>query len=279
MHVVSQVTDGAAVPRDVPARPVPAGPSPSVPIEGSSPSVPVEGPSPSTTSSRRPRDDAEVTINARSSVPPPELHEDDEVSEPDREPQKFYNHSRKIAALTQPGEAWFQDVFTTSGLRDLCQVGFQTIHNGMLKTFAERWHLETSSFHLPHGEITITLDDIAGLLHISIRGILLSHGRLTKEGAREILTGDLGVVPEDALEEVERTREAHVIFHFLRRQYDVELLATHDVVGDDDEEDIYKQRALRCYFLYLLDTQLFVDTSSSYTDVVYLTYLSDTACV
>ncbi|XP_058724909.1 protein MAIN-LIKE 1-like [Vicia villosa] len=113
------------------------------------------------------------------------------------------------------------------------------IHNGMLVAFAEKWHPETLSFHLLHGEITITLDDIACLLHIPIRGILLSHGRLMNEEAREMLIEKLGIDPEDALEEVERTRGAHVRFHFLRRQYDAELLAAQAAAGDD-EVDIHR---------------------------------------
>jgi len=34
----------------------------------------------------------------------------------------------------------------------------------------ERWHKETSRFHLPVGEVTITLDDVASLLHLPIIG-------------------------------------------------------------------------------------------------------------
>ncbi|XP_058733767.1 protein MAIN-LIKE 1-like [Vicia villosa] len=104
----------------------------------------------------------------------------------DRDPQRFYNHGRKIAGFARPDEPQFQDVLAASGPRDLCQVGYTTIHNGMLMTFAERWHLETSTFHLPHGEITITLDDVACLLHLSIRDTLLGHGRLMKEEAIEM---------------------------------------------------------------------------------------------
>ncbi|XP_058775901.1 protein MAIN-LIKE 1-like [Vicia villosa] len=145
--------------------------------------------------------------------------------------------------------------------------------------FAERRHPETSTFHLPHGEITITFDDVACLLHLPIRGILLGHGRLRKEEAMEMLIVELGDDPDDTLEEVERTRGAHARFGFLRKRYDVELLTAQETVGDEVETDIHKERALRHYFLYLIGTQLFVDTSSSYTDVVYLTYLSDTTCI
>ncbi|XP_058770812.1 uncharacterized protein LOC131644347 [Vicia villosa] len=61
--------------------------------------------------------------------------------------EEFYNHDRKITALQQPDESWFPDVLTDSGLKDLCQIGYSTIYNGMLVAFAERWHHETSSFH------------------------------------------------------------------------------------------------------------------------------------
>ncbi|XP_058775296.1 protein MAIN-LIKE 1-like [Vicia villosa] len=145
----------------------------------------------------------------------------------DRDPQRLYNHGRKIAGLAQSDEPWFQDILAASDLRDLCQVDYMTIHNGMLMAFAERWHPETFSFHLPHGEITITLDDVACLLHLLIKGTILGHSKLTKEEAMEMLIAELGCDSDNALEEVERTREAHVRFHTLQRLYDTELLAAH----------------------------------------------------
>ena len=39
---------------------------------------------------------------------------------------------------------------------------------GLMSTFVECWHKETNSFHLPVGEVTITLDDVALLLHAKI---------------------------------------------------------------------------------------------------------------
>jgi len=42
----------------------------------------------------------------------------------------------------------------------------------------ERWHKETSSFHLPVRELTITLDDVASLLHPPIIGAFHSFESL-----------------------------------------------------------------------------------------------------
>lgn len=43
-------------------------------------------------------------------------------------------------------------------------------HLGMLSVLAERWHSETSSFHLPTGEATVTLEDIWCILRFPIHG-------------------------------------------------------------------------------------------------------------
>ena len=51
---------------------------------------------------------------------------------------------------------------------------------GLVSTFAERWHKETSSFHLLVGEVTITLDDVASLQHLPITGVFHSFEPLFK---------------------------------------------------------------------------------------------------
>lgn len=54
----------------------------------------------------------------------------------------------------------------------MCKTGYGTINHDILSVFVEIWHTETSSFHLPHGEMSITLDDAPCLLHLSITGKL-----------------------------------------------------------------------------------------------------------
>lgn len=39
----------------------------------------------------------------------------------------------------------------------------------------ERLHEKTSSFHIPMGEMWVTLDDVSYLLHLPIEGTLLDH--------------------------------------------------------------------------------------------------------
>lgn len=43
-------------------------------------------------------------------------------------------------------------------------------HLAMMTALCEQWHSETSSFHLPIGEATITLEDVWQILCLSIHG-------------------------------------------------------------------------------------------------------------
>lgn len=49
----------------------------------------------------------------------------------------------------------------------------------LLTAFVERWHKETSSFHLLFGDMTITLDDVSSVFHLPIGGIFWTAPVLT----------------------------------------------------------------------------------------------------
>ncbi|KAL5193340.1 hypothetical protein HKD37_20G055574 [Glycine soja] len=57
-----------------------------------------------------------------------------------------------------------------TGLSPLIACLLDTGDRRLMLVFEKWWHKETSSFHLPVGEVTITLDDVASLLHFSIIG-------------------------------------------------------------------------------------------------------------
>ncbi|KAL5190298.1 Protein MAIN-LIKE 1 [Glycine soja] len=67
-----------------------------------------------------------------------------------------------------------EGIVTVTGLSPLIAYSLDTGRKGIISVFAERWHKETSSFHLPIGEVTITLDDVASLLHLPIIGVFHS---------------------------------------------------------------------------------------------------------
>ncbi|MCI39860.1 serine/threonine-protein phosphatase 7 long form-like protein, partial [Trifolium medium] len=59
-----------------------------------------------------------------------------------------------------PKEQWFRERLAVTGLLDLAKTGYQHLDPALISAFAERWHEETSSFHMPAREITVTLDDV-----------------------------------------------------------------------------------------------------------------------
>lgn len=76
---------------------------------------------------------------------------------------------------------------------DFSRIVYGYIDYGLLIAFIERWLTKTSSFHLPIGEMTITLYDVSYLLHISIRWRFLDHFKVTRPEALELKVTQLGV--------------------------------------------------------------------------------------
>ena len=61
-----------------------------------------------------------------------------------------------------------EDMVAGTGLSPLIVCSIDTGNRGLISSFVERWHRETSSFHLPMEEMSITLDNAASLFHLSI---------------------------------------------------------------------------------------------------------------
>ena len=57
------------------------------------------------------------------------------------------------------------------GLEGLLWVPGRKIDHGLITALVERWRPETHTFHMPHGEVTITLQDVEVLLGLPIDGV------------------------------------------------------------------------------------------------------------
>ncbi|XP_050896623.1 protein MAIN-LIKE 1-like [Lathyrus oleraceus] len=97
--------------------------------------------------------------------------------------------SRVPLALPQQMESWL----FRSGLSSLQRTVLTKIDTNLISAFMEIWHLETSSFHMSFGEISITLDDVSCVLHLPIRGVFFSPQDVTEEVIVELVVGYLGV--------------------------------------------------------------------------------------
>ena len=88
-----------------------------------------------------------------------------------------------------------------AGMLPLARVvcaGLPAMDAPLLTTFVDRWRPETHSFHLPCGEVTITLQDVAMILGLPLEGIAVTS-IILNDGipVREAVQGPLlGLVPK-----------------------------------------------------------------------------------
>jgi hypothetical protein len=68
--------------------------------------------------------------------------------------------------------------------------------SAVLTTLVDRWRLETHTFHLPHGEITVTLQDVAMVLSLPIDGAPVSR-TVSLAGWRDSIAAAIGLRPPD----------------------------------------------------------------------------------
>ncbi|XP_022632443.1 uncharacterized protein LOC106779842 [Vigna radiata var. radiata] len=122
---------------------------------------------------------------------------------------KLISHGIKVNKLGPCAEG-IQHIVLNSSLMPLTQICYDYIDKGLLLGFIERWHFETSSFHLPVGEMTITLDGVSTLLHLPVLGQLCDLEELEFEEARTVLIDLLGVDGGTTDAEMEDAREVSV---------------------------------------------------------------------
>lgn len=63
------------------------------------------------------------------------------------------------------------------GLRHILYVPEFRANMGLLTALVDRWHSETCIFHLPMGEMIVTLEDVYRILRIPIDGELVPYNR------------------------------------------------------------------------------------------------------
>ena len=68
------------------------------------------------------------------------------------------------------------------GLSSLCRIPAVTVNHGLLTALVERFHSETNTFHLPVGEMTITLEDIWRILRIPFHGARVIYDTVPRVG-------------------------------------------------------------------------------------------------
>jgi len=110
---------------------------------------------------------------------------------------KLSSHGRKVQKFGRPAVE-IEGLVAATGLSSLITCSLDTGDRGLISAFVERWFKETSSFHLPVGEVTITLNDVASLLHLPIIGAFHSFDTLHVDESVLMLVELLEVTGDEA---------------------------------------------------------------------------------
>jgi hypothetical protein len=192
---------------------------------------------------------------------------------------KPINHGAKILSLGRPNDnqRWFWDPLKESGLHDLVYLGYAIVPHALLMTLCERWHPETGTFHMPLGEMTVTLDDVASLMHLQIGGRMLSHPKkMLRHEAAALMVRHLGVSQQEAEKICGEEYDGYISYSKLRQLYTTHLGRANILANTEDPTELgelerVRKFCVRCYLLYLVGCLLFGDRSNKRIELVYLT--------
>jgi hypothetical protein len=192
------------------------------------------------------------------------------------------NHGNKIEQLDKPNSTarWFWKVVKASGLHPLLKTNYNQVDHGLLTAFTERWHKETGTFHLPIGEMTITLDDVSSLLHIPIQGKMLNHmaSSIGQEEGMDMCAEFLNFPNGLCHVEFKKMKGAHISFPKLQQLFNENLnLALEAETNGEHPNTVqwYRDCTIRAFLLYLVGRTIFTNKSAQYVDVVFLPYFQD----
>ena len=152
------------------------------------------------------------------------------------------------------------DIVKRVGLEELYRTPCREIDNNLITAFVEQWWPETHTFHLPHGETTITLQDVEVILGIPIDGeaIVGTTNFTWADECRSML----GINPIGTVLKGQR-----ILIKKLLEKIDQGL-------PNDATEVVVNQYAW-CYILALLANTIFVDKSGDRAHTIWLQMLRD----
>lgn len=147
----------------------------------------------------------------------------------------------------------------------------------LISALVERWRPETNSFHLPIGEMTITLQDISCLWGLPISGKLIV-GQYDGNWS-DMIERYLGIPPEDQEMKKKKRKKEDDTFALSYSRYSITLSKLRDrfrvMPSNPTQREIdWHSRAL---VLEILGSIIFTDSSGDSVPAMYLQFMDNLA--
>ena len=120
-----------------------------------------------------------------------------------------------------------------------------------ITALVDRWRPETHSFHLPTGEMTVTLQDVSMILALPIRGKPVCFST-ESDGWREKMCSLIGACPPEKPDSSKDRLSAGATFGWIREQF---------AKCPEGADSVVIQNHARAYVWYVISRTLFADSS------------------
>ena len=151
------------------------------------------------------------------------------------------------------------NIIKAFGLEGLLWVPSREIDHGLITALVERWQPETYTFHMPYGEVSITLQDVEVLLGLLVDGHAITGS--TQKTWTEVCGDYLRFQPTNQEAHKQLTGQRILISRLLEQ-----------VVGpfppNAEEDELHKYA--RCYILALLGHTIFGDKSGDRVHLMWV---------
>ena len=111
------------------------------------------------------------------------------------------------------------DIIKLVGLEGLFRAPSREIDHCLISALVERWQSETHTFHLPHGEMSTTLEDVEVILGLPIDGEVLVRLTVVEDGDLRQLCVELlgfGVPANNKTLVRQRILISHLVKHIVK---------------------------------------------------------------
>ncbi|KAL0540517.1 hypothetical protein IC582_020525 [Cucumis melo] len=158
---------------------------------------------------------------------------------------------------TIPFDQRIEPYLEAAGFLGVSQIGFMQLDWHLITALVERWRPETHTFHMPCGECTITLQDVAIQLGLPVDGEPVVESLIYNW--KQVCEDCLGVLPPDM-------KGQRLSLPWLAKQF---------TVLPPDADVVTIQRYARAYIMQLIGGCLFADKSNTLVHCMFLPLLSD----
>ena len=147
------------------------------------------------------------------------------------------------------------------GLEGLHLVPSIQLDHALITAFVKQWCPETHTFHLPHGEMTITLQDVEVIMGLPVEGEAMvgSSKRTWTDVCAEMLEIQISNDPQTMLR-----GQRILIAAFVER-------IRQPLPPDANEIQVHQYT--RCYILALLGDMVFLDKSGDRVHLMWLEFM------